>query len=135
MLVQAKAEGMFELFFLDLSTGLRRGELLGLQWDDVDFRKKNLHVRRQVNRVAGKLAVNTPKTKRSARPVPLSDFTLYVLAEYKKSATSKWIFPSPVNPDNPREPSSVRKRLSDILERAGCKHVRFHDDTAIIGLR
>ena len=127
MLVQAKAEGMFELFFLDLSTGLRRGELLGLQWDDVDFRKKNLHVRRQVNRVDGKLAVNTPKTKRSARPVPLSDFTLYVLAEYKKSSSSKWIFPSPVNPDNPREPSSVRKRLSDILERAGCKHVRFHD--------
>ena len=127
MLVQAKAEGLFELFFLDLSTGLRRGELLGLQWDDIDFRKKNLHVRRQVNRVDGKLAVHTPKTKRSARPVPLSDFTLYVLAEYKKSSSSKWIFPSPVNPDNPREPSSVRKRLSDILERAGCKHVRFHD--------
>ena len=127
LLVQAKEEDMFEMFFLDLSTGLRRGELLGLQWDDVDFRKKNLHVRRQVNRVDGKLAVNTPKTKRSARPVPLSDFTLYVLAEYKKSSSSKWIFPSPVNPDNPREPSSVRKRLSDILERAGCKHVRFHD--------
>ena len=32
-----------------------------------------------------------------------------------------------MNPDTPREPSSVRKRLSDILKRAGCKHIRFHD--------
>ncbi len=127
MLVQAKAEGLFELFFLDLSTGLRRGELLGLQWEDVDFAKKELHIKRQVNRVEGKLVINTPKTKRSARPVPLSDITLYVLTEYKKSATSKWLFPSPVNPENPREPSACRKRLSKILERAGCKHVRFHD--------
>ena len=127
MLVQAKAEGLFELFFLDLSTGLRRGELLGLQWEDVDFGKKELHIKRQVTRVEGPLTISTPKTKRSARPVPLSDFTLYVLAEYKKSSSSKWIFPSPVNPDIPREPASVRKRLSDILERAGCKHVRFHD--------
>ena len=127
MLVQAKAEGMFELFFLDLSTGLRRGELLGLQWEDVNFAKKELHIKRQVNRVDGKLAITTPKTKRSARPVPLSELALYVLAEYKKNATSKWIFPSPVNPDNPREPSACRKRLSKILERAGCKHVRFHD--------
>lgn len=127
MLVQAKAEGLFELFFLDLSTGLRRGEVLGLQWDDVDFDKKELHIKRQVTRVEGKLTVSAPKTKRSARPVPLSDLTLYVLFEYKKSATSKWLFPSPLNPDNPREPSACRKRLSKILERAGCKHVRFHD--------
>ena len=127
MLVQAKAEGLFELFFLDLSTGLRRGEVLGLQWDDVDFEKKELHIKRQVTRVEGKLTVSTPKTKRSARPVPLADLTLYVLSEYKKSATSKWLFPSPVNPENPREPAACRKRLSKILERAGCKHVRFHD--------
>jgi integrase len=84
MLVQAKAEGLFELFFLDLSTGLRRGELLGLQWDDVDFRKKNLHVRRQVNRVDGKLAVNTPKTKRSARPVPMSYLRMHPLFAFRK---------------------------------------------------
>lgn len=127
MLIQAKAEGLFELFFLDLSTGLRRGELLGLQWEDMDFAKKELHIKRQVNRVDKKLTITTPKTKRSARPVPLSDLTLYVLTEYKKSATSKWLFPSPVNPENPREPAACRKRLTQILKRAGCKHVRFHD--------
>ncbi len=127
MLVEAKAEGMFELFFLDLSTGLRRGELLGLLWDDVDFDKKELHIRRQVNRVEGKLVITTPKTKHSACPVPLSELALYVLVEYKKSSSSKWLFPSPLNLDNPREPAACRKRLSKILERAGCKHVRFHD--------
>lgn len=39
----------------------------------------------------------------------------------------QWIFPSPLNDNSPREPAAVRKRLSTALERANCKHVRFHD--------
>ena len=37
------------------------------------------------------------------------------------------MFPSPLNNDSPRDPTAVRKRLTTILERADCKHVRFHD--------
>lgn len=47
--------------------------------------------------------------------------------EYKKTIRSKWLFPSPYKiADVPRDPCSCRKRLSLILEHAGCKHVPFH---------
>ena len=52
---------------------------------------------------------------------------LKVLNEYRQTVTSHWMFPSPVMEDSPLDPASVRKRLQTVLERAGCKKVRFHD--------
>ena len=52
---------------------------------------------------------------------------LMVLSDYKTEINSAWMFPSPLNNDSPRDPAAVRKRLTTILERADCKHVRFHD--------
>ena len=40
---------------------------------------------------------------------------------------SRWLFPSPRKDDLPLDPASVRKHLTTILERAGCRHIRFHD--------
>lgn len=127
LFIQAKEEGFFEMIFLDLSTGIRRGELVGLQWDDVDFEKGELHIKRQVDRVNGELIVTTLKTKNSVRTIKLSELAMLVLSEYKKRANSKWLFPSPLDSEKPREPSACRKRLSGMLEHAECKHVRFHD--------
>ena len=50
-----------------------------------------------------------------------------LLAEYKAQLFSEWMFPSRVKPEQPIDPGYVRKRLQVILERAGCKRVRFHD--------
>ena len=52
---------------------------------------------------------------------------LSVLKAYKENPSSKWMFPSPVNENSPREPATVRKRLQTVLDRAGCKKLRFHD--------
>ncbi len=58
---------------LTLLTGLRRGELLGLKWGDVDFERRSLIVRRSLEQIgAGVSAFNDTKTLRSRRPVPLS---------------------------------------------------------------
>ena len=50
-----------------------------------------------------------------------------MLKEYKKTTNSKWLFPSPVKEDMPRNPTAVRKILDRTLEKASCKHIRFHD--------
>ena len=126
-LIQAQAEGYYELFLLELATGLRRGELMALQWDDLDFKAGVLTVNKQVYDVKGELLVNEPKTKASIRKIVLPPAVVEVLREYRKTVDSRWMFPSPVKEDMPLGPGVVRKRLQLILEHAGCKHVRFHD--------
>ena len=127
LLIQAKEDGCFELLLLELSTGLRRGEICALQWNDLNFRIGELRVERQVHRVKGELVVSPPKTKASNRSVILPAPVLGVLRAYRETINSKWMFPSPANEASPRDPAAVRKRLQTVLERAGCKKIRFHD--------
>ena len=126
-LIQAKAEGYYELFLLDLATGLRRGELLALQWDDLDFETGVLTISKQVSLVRGKIVISVPKTKSSIRKLVLPPAVVQVLKEYRESVHSRWMFPSPVLEDMPLNPGSVYDRLQLILEHANCKQVRFHD--------
>ena len=121
-LIQAKFEGYYEVFLLDLATGLRRGELMALQWDDLNFKTGVLNVNKQVYDVRGQLQISTPKTKNSVRKIVLPPAVVAVLQEYKEAVDSRWMFPSPVKEDCPITPGVVRRRLQFILEHAGCKH-------------
>ena len=124
---QAKEEGCYELFLLELGTGMRRGEILALKWSDLNFKTGELHIERQVYIIKAEVIISAPKTKASIRTVILPPSLLKTLAVYKETVNSEWMFPSPTDNGRPRKPSSVRKRLQLILERAGCKKVRFHD--------
>ena len=85
-LIQAKAEGYYELFLLDLATGLRRGELLALQWNDLDFETGVLTISKQVSLVRGKIVMSVPKTKSSIRKLVLPPAVVQVLREYRESS-------------------------------------------------
>ena len=126
-LIQAQADGYYELFLLDLCTGLRRGELIALQWEDLNFETGVLTVNKQAYTVNGELQILPPKTKASVRKLVLPPAVLAVLREYRKKVDSRWMFPSPVKADRPITPGVARRRLQTILERADCKRVRFHD--------
>lgn len=127
LLIQAREDGCYELLLLELATGLRRGEVLALQWRDLNLRTGALRVERQVHRVTGELVVSSPKTKAGNRTVILPAPVLKVFKAYQKTVHSRWMFPSPVKEDSPLDPAAVRKRLQTILERAECKRLRFHD--------
>lgn len=126
-LIQAKYDGFFELYLTELTTGLRIGELLALQWDDINFRTGAVNVSKQATMAKGKMQITTPKTQSSIRTVYLSKPVLEALKEYRKTVDSQWVFPSQRRDELPLHPSAVRKRLHATLERAGCKDVRFHD--------
>lgn len=126
-IIQAKADGYFELFILELCTGMRRGEIAALQWNDLNMQTGELHICRQVTVVKGVSYICAPKTKSSIRTVILPPDIVRILAEYKNRINSRWMFPSPVKEDSPRHPSSVSAVLERTLERAECKHLRFHD--------
>lgn len=118
---------MYELFLLELTTGMRRGELLALRWDDLDVTTGKLRIDKQVYPVGGKLVISEPKTKAAVRTIILPPAMVEVLAEYQKCIFSDLMFPSRLKPEQPIDPGYVRKRLQVILDQAGCKRVRFHD--------
>jgi integrase len=82
------------LLFLDMATGLRRGELAGLQWGDIDF--ENLQI--DVNRSVVSQVVGRCKTEASQRPVPIDEYTARdLLAWYRFTPyrePSDWVFAS-----------------------------------------
>ena len=123
---EARESGVFALYYIDLTTGLRRGELLGLKWEDVDLEKGELRVRRQIGRVGGEVLEMPLKTKNAYRTLPLSADAISVLKMQKcKVGNSEWVFPSPTG--GPMSPDSVLHMLHRVLKRAGLPKVRFHD--------
>ena len=123
---EARDSGVFELYYLELATGLRRGELLGLKWEDIDLERGDLRVRRQVFRINGEVVEAPLKTKNAYRTLPLAEDTVSVLREQrKKVGNSHWVFPSPNG--GPISPDRVLHMLHRVLKRAGLPKVRFHD--------
>ena len=123
---EAKDSGVFALYYIDLTTGLRRGELLGLKWSDIDLEKGDLRVQRQIGRIDGKIIEMPLKTKNAYRTLPLSADAISVLKIQKcKVGNSEWVFPSPTG--GPMSPDSVLHMLHRVLKRAGLPKVRFHD--------
>ena len=60
--IRDRDSGVFALYYIDLTTGLRRGELLGLKWSDIDLEKGDLRVQRQIGRINGKIIEMPLKT-------------------------------------------------------------------------
>ena len=122
---EAKESGVYELYYLDLATGLRRGELLGLKWEDIDLQNGIIHVRRQVARVDVEVKELPLKTKNSYRNISISQDAVAMLTEMEAHRSSDYVFPSSTG--GPISPDSVNNMLHRVLKRAGLPSIRFHD--------
>jgi integrase len=122
------------LYLTAAMTGLRRGELLALRWQDVDTNVGVIRVRRSYTR--GEFG--TPKTRRSSRAVPLAARLQQVLIDHRES--SRWhedhdlVFAHPIT-GSVLDPSRVRKRFQAAAHRAGLRPIKFHDLRHTFGTR
>jgi len=121
------------MVLLDCGSGLRRGELIGLQWTDIDVAKKQMNVTRSVvEMVAGNV-----KTEASRKAVPLDDFMIeellawYAITPYKKP--EDWVFAS----DSPRAglkrgkqpywPSTIMRHfIQPVAKKLGIGNINWH---------
>ena len=126
-LIQAKEEGCFEFVLLELATGLRRGEIGALRWEDLNPKNGELHISRQIIHVTGGVITVFPKTKSSDRIIILPPSVLEVLKNLKERTDSEWMFPSPVKENSPLDTKSIDRKIKKILGHAECKNIRFHD--------
>ena len=124
-----EAEPMwYDFFYTEITTGLRLGEICGLQWEDLNEETGRLSVRRSVSRASGGgLQIGETKTETGKRTILLPPSTLHLLKERKKTAMTEWIFPSLLQPEKPISPSTAYQRLKVILKQAGLPDIRFHD--------
>ena len=117
-----------DFFYTELTTGLRRGEICGLMWQDFDEKTGTLKILRSVNiPKAGELEIGETKTSQGRRTIRLPPSTVQRLKERKKHAVSQWIFPEPLAPEKPVRPSAAYYWMKRILREAGLPEIRFHD--------
>ena len=117
-----------DFFQTELMTGLRRGEICGLQWSDFDGDAGTLKVCRTLHsQRKGEYTVGETKTGKGMRTILLPKTVADILRRRKADAISQWIFPDPVKPEDPVNPGSAYLRMKTLLRRAGLPSIRFHD--------
>ena len=124
----AEELGVLPMFFLELSTGLRKGELTALQWADLDVERKTLSVNKQaIGLKGGGIQIAPPKTETSIRTIAVSQEALeHLIAEHEKHPDNPCMFPSPRTGEM-YHPDSIKNLHEKILKRAGLEHLRLHD--------
>ena len=116
------------MFYLELISGLRKGELVALQWTDLDEANCTISVSKQASwDTDGTLILSQPKTGNSIREVSIPQDAVELLKqEHTKHPDNPWMFPSSRTGEMYR-PDSVVNLHKKILKDAGLEHIRFHD--------
>ena len=127
---ELKYKTLFEVLYF---CGLRRGELRGLTYKNVDFNRREIRIVQNVVNTSGDSGywqLTTPKTKSSIRQVPMPDLVYNDLMNLKKESEKYYGF----NDDwfvfgdiNPIHPDVLRRRKNDNAKKAGVKQIRIHD--------
>lgn len=137
-LLKVREHHLETLITLTLATGMRRSEVLGLHWQDIDLEKGSLHVRHTLVYVPNHgLKEGEPKTETSKRKIVLPQFVIEVLKRHRTiqlearlKAGTEWIDRDLVFPNKHGDyllPTTLGKQFTQLLQDVGLPHMRFHD--------
>ncbi|MFE5864255.1 tyrosine-type recombinase/integrase [Streptomyces virginiae] len=136
-LAAARKDPLYPAFVLAIALGLRRGELVGLRWENVDLDKREIRVRSQRQRVRGEAYEDDPKGRRRRQTLPLPGICVAPLrwqrmrqAAMGEAAGEKWeetgyVFTTRTG--RPIEPRNVYRSFTRVAKDAGIRVVRLHD--------
>ena len=134
-LVVTAGDDLAGLWRLALLLGMRRGELLGLRWRDIDLVAGTLTVRTTRTLVGDQVVEGPPKSARARRVLPLDPRTVEVLGRHWKQQTHQalegvwgpveYVFTG--TDGQPLHPAWVSRRFAEIVDRLGLPTIRFHD--------
>lgn len=144
LLAEAAADRLGAAIIFMLGTGLRRGELAALRWEDVDLKNRTIHIAHTVNRVSTPngprrtgLSVQEPKTAAGRRSIPLPPSTAGVLTSWRTRQTEErlqlgaaWqntglVFTA--EEGTMIDPQNINRKLNQLLKRAGIEHIKVHE--------
>lgn len=135
-LTASRKDPLYAAFVLAIAMGLRRGEIVGLRWSDLDLDNRVLHVRQQTQRRRGVLYDDDPKSRRR-RVVPLPDLCIAPLrwhrmrqAAARAKAGERWEesgYVYTTRTGRQVEPRNVYRSFTRVAESAGLRVIRLHD--------
>lgn len=128
----AEPERIYALIVLAIFSGLRQGELFGLEWNDVDLKAANLMVRRTVVDLGGVVTTSPPKTGKGQRLVELPQLAIVALEKHRKTMAGEGLDKSVIvfpgeDGGYQRRFGPFRDQFKAILKAAGLPEIRFHD--------
>ncbi|WP_339212472.1 tyrosine-type recombinase/integrase [Solibacillus sp. FSL W8-0372] len=137
-LEHCKGERHYLTFLLAIYTGLRRGEILGLKWSDVDFINKTIHVQRSLAYIPKKgYILTSTKTRKSNRIIPISDMVVKALVNHRKQQEiwKEQLGEQYQEEDlvictetgSKQDPRNVLRALKRLITTSGVTQIRFHD--------
>lgn len=137
LLKAVREDDHYALYYLAVSTGMRRGELLGLRWADVDFDAGTLRVSQSLVCLNGRISFQQPKTERSRRELELPAETVELLRRHRFKQIQDKLFFGPdyqdgglvfAQPDGrPTHPRNLVRHFKTAVRKAGLPPIRFHD--------
>ena len=133
----AADDGLSPLWTLAVTTGARRGELLGVRWRDLDLDTARLQIAQTVTTLDGAAVLDTPKTRAALRTIKLPAEAVDLLREHRKQWAARKLAAGPAWHDHdlvvctadgkPVHPSNVGRSFQRLSKAAGVRRVRFHD--------
>jgi integrase len=137
LLEAAQGSRMYTPILVAVTTGLRRGELLGLRWQDVELDTEILAVRQSIEQTRSGLRFKTPKTQKGQRAVALPSITVETLRRHRTEQNKERLLLGPRYADQglvfsmpdgtPWEPDAFTDAYRVIARQSGLPQVRFHD--------
>lgn len=137
LLKAAEGKDLHLPILLAVTTGMRRGEILGVRWQDLDLDAATLSVRQSLEQTKGRLAPKQPKTQKGRRVVALLPMTVEALRRHRVEQAKYKLFFGPDYRDHdlvcartdgsPWPPDSFTSSFSDFVRKAKLQVVRFHD--------
>lgn len=137
LLDAVRDDRLYAVYAVAVAVGLRRGEVLGLRWQDVDLNEGTLHVRRSLQRLNGTLILAETKTDKSYRRVPLPRVCIASLKEHRERQQKEraeaevwldeWDLVFTTKHGTPIEPRNLLRHFQNLCEKLGLPRLRFHD--------
>jgi integrase len=117
-----------------VTTGMRRGELLGLRWSDIDLKAAKLTVNQSLERLNGKTVFKSPKTKTSRRTITLPALTVEALTKHRAAQAAERLRLGLGKPElvfahadgSPFDPVTLTQAFGRLVQKTGVRRITFH---------
>jgi integrase len=120
-----QVKNIYPFLVLAIASGCRRGELCGLQWQDVDFSNNTINIRHAIEETRGGMRLKAPKTDK-ARIINIAPNVMELLKGHRQDNRGKYVFASKNDANLPQCPSSISRAFEKVRQLADLEHVTIH---------